>query len=113
MRLEGDIKTAEDIEHLIRTKTEHIEIKHRPIGCQLNESSLSTRRFRVFLLGYNFDICLRYDYRKSTARFDMKDCNSQVLFVKVPELANLLHESRKMIFRWRDGEEMRTREIKL
>lgn len=110
MRFEGDISIIKDIEQYIRRNTRHIPLKALPVLPPCDpakyEATVQTRIYKVQLHPYSFDVCLRFDERMGTGRFDMKDANSQILFVKHPEIIKMLSRMDKMLVSRRNGDNL-------
>lgn len=108
MRFEGDIKDIVTIEKYIKTFTRHTVLKAlpaEPAPCKKGiEASVHTRIYRIILSPYNFDVCLRFNERDGTGRYDMKDVNSQILFIKYPKIPDMLSRMDKMFISRRNGD---------
>lgn len=94
MRVEGDIKVANEIEAFIKANT-----RFDNIPCRINQvynvffpSSVYSRRYRVYVLPFEFDIRMVFDERDGKGEFKMQDYNSQVLFLQYPKLLELLSQ---------------------
>jgi len=94
MRVEGDIKVVREIETFIKTNT-----RYDNIPCRINQvynvffpPTVYTRRYRIYVLPFEFDIRMVFDERVNKGDFKMQDYNSQVLFMKYPKILSLLSQ---------------------
>ena len=116
MRFEGDLSVIQKIEDIIKEKTGYALLKDEPVNSPCNKNhkaTLYTRLYCIFLNPYTFDVRLLFDHRNNTGRFDLKDVNSQVLFVKVPELTKELGNLKTMLVSKRNGANYEVKEIAL
>ena len=116
MRFEGDLTIIENIEQIILDKTGNALISRNPSEAPCDSKYLPTfvtKLYAIFFNPYVFDVRLTFDYRNKTGRFDLKDANSQVLFVRVPEITGQLSLLDKMLVSKKVGNEYRVNEISL
>ncbi len=116
MRFEGDLATIQSIEKVIQEKTGFALLKDEPLNppcSRTHAATYYTRLYCIFINPYTFDIRLLFDHRNNTGRFDLKDVNSQVLFVKVPELVTELSKLKRMLISKRNGSNYEVKEILL
>jgi len=116
MRFEGDIEYIENIEQIICDQTGYALLKDEALNPPCGKEhcpTLFTKLYCIFINPYTFDVRLLFDYRKKTGRFDLKDVNSQLLFVKVPDIPRELSKLNKMLMSKRNGTGYEVREIPL
>lgn len=111
MRIEGDVKNLQEIEKVIKAQAGCQVVKDylvNPPCANAVPSTWFTRKYRLYIAGGAFDITLLFDTRSGRGRFDLRDENSQLVFVHIPQIARMLSKMDKMIFRRRENGEVKT-----
>ena len=102
MRIQGNPKVVSQIEEFIKKETEYKVVKDKLVtfvGVGVVEPSLITHRYLIYVIPYEFLVRLKYDFRDNKGTFEMPDYNSQVLFIKYPQLSQMLSNLKSMLYK--------------